>query len=147
MARLTSSTFIPAPLEEVFQHVTAFGKDGPVDDAAFQEKHGNVLSRHGDVFMTQEEDRGDGNEVAVRIRWKCTFEYPTRRVMEALDSSWADRVDQFRPASGGTVWRLYWDTHIGGLKGMAQYLVFLLVGSRRLRHNIVDPVKEHFEER
>jgi len=142
MAYFDLSVFIEVPPEEVYQHVTAFGAAGPLD-GAFQAKYGNILSRQGNVFLTQEEEGTD--ESAGKITWRCTFEYPSRRVMEALDSSWANRVDLFRPVKGGTSWSIRWDTRIGGLKGIVQYVVFRLIGHRRLRRAMVDPVKAQLE--
>ena len=146
MAYLNLSTFIPAPVEEVYEYVTAFGNDGPLDDA-FQIEYGELLGRNGNVFVTQEEDTKGGDEGPKKTTWRCTFEYPGRRMMETLDSSWSDRVDLFRPVRGGTRWRIRWNTRIGGIRGVAQYLVFRLVGHKRLRHGILDPVRGHFDAR
>ena len=144
MAFLSISTLIPAPPEDVYQYVTAYGNDGPLDDA-FQAKYGNLVSNQRNVYVTREEDGRDGDEGREEITWSSTFEYPTRRVMVAVDSSWANRVDVFRPVRGGTKWSIRWDTRVGGIRGAAQYLVFRLMGHRRFRRAVVDPIKRNFE--
>jgi hypothetical protein len=144
MASLNLSAFIPATPEDVYRHVTAFDKDGPLE-GEFKTKYGSVLSRDGNVFVTQEEVGNGKDGDAEKITWRCTFDYPSRRLMEAVDSTWANRVDVVRPARGGTRWSIRWDTHVGGVIGLVQHLVFRLVGHRRIRRAMVDPVKEHFK--
>ena len=167
MARLTLSILINAPLEEVYQYVTAFGKDGPVSLDAFQEKYGEILSQEGNVLVVEEwvgmeeeedeeewdgEEEGEDEEEADEedesdyITWRCIYDYPNRRFMEAVDSNWADRLDQFRAARGGTRWEVQWRTKTGGVKGMLQYLWFLVIANRNYRRNILDPVRQHFKE-
>jgi hypothetical protein len=176
MVYLNLSSFIHASPEDVYTHVTEFGKDGPVSEEAFRARYGNILSRDGDVFVTQEieepyvRDEGDDwegddeeddweedeegpeddeddyeDEGGERITWRCTFEYPTRRVMEALDSDFSHREDTFRPVGRGTMWDIRLDTRVGGLHGIVYYINFLLVGRRKLRRDIVEPVRRHFE--
>ena len=145
MARLSLSTFIPATPEEVYEHVTAFAEGGPVDAKDFREKYGEILSRDDNVFLTQEVDGDKSSARANRITWRCTFQYPSRREMEALDSRWSDRVDIFRPAKGGTRWTIRWSTRVKGVLGLAQILMFRLAGHKNARRFIVAPVRGHFE--
>ena len=140
MVRLSLSTYIGVAPEEVFRHVTAFGEEGPLSEEAFRARHGDVLSREEDVFLTRE---GEGDE---EIRWRCTFEYPERRVLEALDSSWSSRTDTFRPRSGGTAWTIQWTNASTGVKGVVQYLVFRFLSQRRVRRAIVEPVRSRFRD-
>ena len=144
MTSLSLSALILAPTEEVYQYVTAYGNDGPLDDA-FQAKYGKVVSNQTNVYVTRENEGRDGDEGGREITWSSTFEYPTRRVMKAVNSRWANRVDVFRPVRGGTKWSIRWDTRVGGIRGAAQYLVFRLMGQRRFRRTVVDPVKRYFE--
>ncbi|MBI4298825.1 MAG: hypothetical protein HY666_03600 [Chloroflexi bacterium] len=144
MARLTLSYFIKASPEEVYEFVTAFGKDGPVNQETFDKRYGKLMSREGDAFIVKEEiSRGGESEHVV---WRCTFRYPQHRLMEAVDSLWADRLDQFRTARSGTYWRIQWRTKTGGIRGVLQYLFFRLIGYREPRRNIIKPVQRHFEE-
>ena len=145
MARLRLSTFITGPIEEVYQHVTAYGKDGPLSDDAFQEKYGTVTERKGDIIEFEEDIRAYPEEEPDVISWRCTFDYPVSRTMEAIDSSWADRSDSFRSQPGGTRWDLQWQTGVGGIRGVVQYLFFVLVGQRRLCRELLDPVRAYFD--
>ena len=147
MALLTISTVVPAPIEEVYAHVTGFGRDGPLAEQAFQEKYGTVIERHESTFVVQEDTRASPENEPDLVSWRCAFDYPTSRSMEAMDSTWAHRRDTFRSVRRGTGWRVRWDTQLGGLLGIAQYLVFRLVGHRRVRRQTFDPVREHFEQR
>ena len=117
-----------------------------MDDDSFRTKYGDVLSHEGSVFVTRE-DGGGGEPGSQDITWRNTFEYPNRRVMEALDSDWADRIDFFRPEGGGTRWSIRWNTRVWGIKAVAQYLTFQLVSRRRLRREIIGPVTQHFGRR
>ncbi len=140
MVRLSLSTYIAAAPEDVFRHVTAFGEEGPLSDEAFRAKHGNVLSREGSTFLTREVEGDD------EVRWRCTFQYPELRSMEALDSSWSSRTDTFQPRRGGTTWTIHWTNGSMGVKGIAQHLAFRLPGHRRVRRAIVEPVTRHFKD-
>ena len=147
MVFLSLSTFVATPPEEVYQYVTAYGPDVPADETAFQAKYSKVLSREDNVYVTQEEERKYEGEEPEKFTWRCTFEYPSLRTMQALDSGWADRTDRFRPEGGGTRWSIRWNTRTGGVKGLAHYLTFLLLRRRQLRGAIAVPVKAHFEGR
>ena len=146
MAALVISTVIPAPIEEVYERITGFGRDGPVDDQSFQEKYGTLTERHGSTIVVQEDARVNPEDEPDLVSWRCTFDYPTSRTMEALDSTWAHRRDTFRSVGSGTRWSVRWDTQLGGLLGIAQNLVFRLVGHRRIRKQTFGPVRQHFEE-
>ncbi len=144
MAHLTLHAFVASVPEEVYKYVTAFGDSGPMSDPAFRDKHGEVLSQNGNTYTTQEEARpGEEGEVE-RITWRCTFEYPLRRSMVAMDSTWANREDTFRPQERGTRWTIRWDTRVGGGRGIAQYIVFCILGHRRSRRKFMEPVVGHF---
>ena len=139
---LNLSTFIAAPPEEVYAEVAVFDRRGPINEEAFRAKYGTVVSREGDIFVTREQ-LGEEQEP---ITWRCTFQYPAQRTMEAVDSLWAHRVDRFRPVNGGTRWTIRWDTRIGGLRGLAQYVFFRMAGHRRIRRRIVDEVVERLQQ-
>ena len=146
MVRLRLSTFVASPIEEVYRHITAYGRDGPVSEEAFQEQYGAVVEREGNSFVVREDVRRYPDDEPEFITWRCTFSFPSDRTMEALDSTWAHRYDSCRSVPGGTLWRVQWDTRVGGLRGVAQYLVFRLVGHRRMRRRLLDPVMQHFEQ-
>ena len=145
MARLRLSTHIAGPIEEVYQHVTAYGKDGPLSDDTFLEKYGTVIERKGDTILFEEDVRAYPEDEPDLVSWRCTFDYPVSRTMEAIDTSWADRSDSFRSLPDGTRWDVQWQTGVGGIRGIIQYLFFLLVGHRRMRREMLDPVRAHFE--
>ena len=146
MVRLRLACTIAAPIEEVYERVTAYGADGPTSEDAFREKYGKVVERDGNTIVTEEDVRGYPEDDPDLIRWRCTFDYPSDRTMEAIDSNWAHRRDTFRFDGDATLWRVQWNSRTGGLKGIAQYLFFRLAGHRRLRAETLDPVKQHFEE-
>lgn len=145
MARLRLSVFIAAPIEDVYQYITDYGKDGPVSDEAFEAQYGTVIEQDGHNFVVEEDVRRYPEDEPEFVTWRCTFTYPTERNMEALDSLWSDRADSLRSADGGTQWTIRWRTKTDGLRGIAQYLFFLLFGHRRMKRDMLTSVKEHFE--
>ena len=144
MAVLRLGVTVPGPQEEVYAFVTAFGAAGPLDEEQFREKYGEVLERDGDTIVVREDDEVD---VADVLTWRCTFDYPQRRVMEVVDSPWADRIDEFRATQGGTRWTVTFRTKRTGFVGFLQWLFFRLLTSRGFRRRIVEPVVAHFRDR
>jgi len=145
MALLRLTAFIAGPIEEVYPHVTAYGKDGPMSDTAFQDKYGTVIERNGDTVVFEEDIRSYPEDEPDLVSWRCRFDFPVSRTMEGIDTVWADRVDSFRSMRDGTRWDVQWQTGVGGIRGVIQYLFFTLVGHRRLRREILDPVRAQFE--
>lgn len=140
MARLRIAATVPAPREDVYRFVTAWGPDGPDDEAAFTEKHGAVIERSDGAMVTREA----GDDEA--LTWRCAFEYPASRVMEAVDSTWSDRLDEFRDTARGTRWVLTFVSKRDGFVGVVQWLFFHLMTRRNVRRAIVGPVLAHFRE-
>ncbi len=140
MARLRIAAEVPAPREEVYRFVTAWGPDGPEDEDAFVEKYGEILERTEGAIVTQE--TGDDDT----LTWRCTFDYPARRVVEAVDSTWSDREDDFWEVSEGTRWVVTFVSKRGGLVGVMQWIFFRLMTRRNVRRVIVGPVLAHFRE-
>ena len=140
MARLRLSVVVPAPQEQVYEYITAFGPQGPTDESAFRDKHGEPLEREGNTIVTRD---GDEEEA---ITWRCTFNPPVRRHMEAVDSTWADRTDIFQEARSGTHWTVLFVTGRSGPVGFVQWLFFRLVTKSRIRRAIMEPVVHHFCE-
>ena len=145
MVRLRLSTFIAAPVEEVYERLTSYGRQGPLNQEEFQQKHGEILQQDENTFVVSEDVRNYPDDDPELITWRCTFDYPTARSMEAVDSPWAHRRDTLRSVPGGTHWRAQWDPHAGPVRGLIQYLFFLAVRQRRMRRELIDPIKEHFE--
>lgn len=145
MARLRLSVFIAAPIEDVYQYVTDYGEEGPVSDEAFKAQYGKVIEQDGHRFVIEEDVRRYPEDEPDIVTWRCTFTYPTERIMEAIDSLWSDRADSLRSANGGTQWTIRWRTKIGGVQGIVQYLFFQLFSNRRMKRDVLNPVKEHFE--
>ncbi|MBI4234652.1 MAG: hypothetical protein HY686_09435 [Chloroflexi bacterium] len=140
--RLRISAVIRAPREQVYAYVTAYGPAGPTDPAAFQQKYGRILEQSGNTYTVQDE-KGEEEE---RLRWRCTFETPSRRVMEALDSHWADRTDTFQEVPGATRWTITWHPKSRGLVGLLQWAFFAVRGGGRARRQVMAPVEQHFRE-
>ncbi len=144
MARLTVSTVIAARVEELYRYVTGYGPDGHIDEERFREQYGTVEERDGNVFVVKEDVRRYPEDEPELVTWRCTFDYPSSRTMEALDSTWANRRDTFQAGGAGTTWWVRWGTRIGGRRALAQHLAFRLVGRRRTHRELFDPVKRHF---
>ena len=145
MARLRLVSFVAAPIEDVYQYVTTYGPDGPVDGDTFEEKYGETLQHDADAIIVREDVRRYPEDDPQLITWRCTFDYPASRTMEALDSAWADRYDSFEADGDRTRWTVRWDTRLGGLRGRVQWLVFRLITHKSMRRDLVDPIKDHFE--
>ena len=138
MPDIKLQAFVPGHPDWVFQYVTAFSPTGQPDIAALQSRYGQLLSQEGNTYSFQETE-GD------KICWQCAFEPPRRRVMRAVDSPWADRIDEFEPSGDGTLWTILWETKTRGLKTYTQWLGFRFSGRRRTMELTVAPVIEHFQ--
>ena len=138
MRILEISSFIPGEPDQVFEHVTAFGLDGEIDQTAMEQKYGRFLEREGNTFKFLE-DVGGG------INWECVFDPPRQRVMKAIDSTWSDRVDRFEGAEGGTLWTLTWKLKSRGPSVFIQWLVFHLKAKPQVRAKMIQPVISHFK--
>lgn len=139
--RLSFHTTVPGPIEEVYEHVTAMGPEGPVDRALFAHKYGEPVEEAGNVVTTREL-YGESETF-----WRCTFSFPDRRTMEALAATWADREDVFEAVRGGTRWTVTFDPKVGGVQGLAQWLYFQMVGKYRVGVPVLSPVMQHFRRK
>ena len=132
---------VPGPIEEVYEFVTGVGPDGPLDRALFTQKYGEMVEESSETIVTRVSE-GDGD-----IIWRCTFEYPTRRVMEAVDSPSADREDTFETVKGGTKWTVTVHSKKSGLNGLVQWLYFQAIGKYRVGVPVLSPVIFHFRRK
>ena len=142
MPRLKIATYIKEKPERVFERVTSFGKNGVLEKESFEEKCGRIERQEKSVVFTNEM-ASESKEATVN--WKCSFEYPNMRMMEAPGTMWADRKDTFVAWDNGTRWTVEWTTRIGGFRGFIQSLYFRLRGKRKYHENVVKPVLEHFK--
>ena len=140
MPRLQIRSFVPAPREQVYEFVTDYGPGGVVDRRAFEERYGRVLEETGDALLVRDGDEDDA------VTWRCTHRYPSTRRMEAVDATWADRVDDFEETPGGTDWTITYHTKSTGPITVPQWLFFHLVTQRNIRKTAVNPVLDHFSE-
>lgn len=138
MTKLQVSAFIPGSLEEVYTFVTAYGFEGVSDPINFTEKHGEIVKSEGNILTTKDSQYG------YDLTWRCTFEYPNRRLMEAIDSNWANRTDFFTMANFGTQWAITFETKRGGPAGGVQALFFHLFTRKRIYQSSINPVIKHF---
>ena len=145
MVRLRLSTFVAAPVGDVYEHVTFYGPNGPTGDEAFKEHYGEIEERTGDVYLVTEDVNRYPDDPPDLISWRCTFVYPQSRKMEAVDSTWADRRDSFRSQADGTRWDVEWNTHTGWLRGLTQLFGFRVWAHKRMRQKMLDPVKAYFD--
>ena len=137
---------VPAPVEQVYEHVTAYGPEGPVDEEQFQQRYSEDIRLTDDGYVYTEDIRRYPDDPKEVITWRCTFEYPSRRITTALDSIWSHRRDDFEPVADATRWTVQWSTHGGVVHGLIQFLFFKLRRSKVIRREIMDPVRRHFEE-
>ena len=145
MVRLRLSTFVAAPVEQVYERVTFYGPGGPTDDEAFAKHYGEIEERTGDVFLVTEDAKRYADDPPELVSWRCSFVYPVSRTMEAINSTWADRRDNFAPEAGGTRWDVEWTTNTGWLRGLTQMFGFKVSAHKRMRQKMLDPVKDFFE--
>ncbi len=97
--------------------------------------------------MAQEENCytfQDNTEAA--NRWRCSFEPPRRRVMQALESTWSDRTDTFEPAGDGTRWTLTWELKAQGIPAWFKGVFFRFKDRKQVYANLVQPVIEQFQK-
>ena len=142
MPRLQIRSFVPAPREDVYPFVTDYGPRGVVDRTAFEERYGRVLEATSDTLLVRDGDEEDDTAVT----WRCTYRHPSMRRMEAVDATWADRIDEFEETLGGTDWTITYYTKTTGFLVVPQWLFFHLVTQRNIRKAAVNPVLEHFSE-
>lgn len=140
MAKLTLSALIPGERSQVYEHVTIYGIQGPTDVRAFKDKYGTVIEQQDSTMITRDEEESDP------ITWNCKFDYPSERLMEAIDARWATRRDMFEENNGGTHWTVQFETNRSGLVGLVQQIFFLAITGKRIRKALIDPVIDHFQE-
>ena len=145
MVRLRISTVVSAPVEKVYEHVTAYGPDGPVDEERFQKQYSENIRLTDDGYVYTEDTRQYPDDPEEIITWRCNFEYPSRRFMAALDSSWSDRRDVFETFADGTRWTVQWSTQGNLALGLFQLLFFKIRRGKVIRLELLDPVRRHFE--
>jgi hypothetical protein len=138
MPKLKFRSLVPANVDQVYEHVTAFPVSGQADEKALESKYGRLLERDDNTFTFQENTEPG-------MRWQCTFQPPKLRTMRALDSSWSDRIDEFEPDQGGTKWTITWEPKGRGLAAYTQWLAFQLKDKQRVYGLIVLPVLQHFQ--
>ncbi len=145
MARLRLSTVVPAQVEAVYRYVATFGEDGPTDPSEFQEKYGEDIHQEGDAFVFTEDVTPYEDSPSEFATWRCTFDFPRSRYMEAVDSTWSHRRDTFEPDKSGTRWTVSYTTQDSFAKGILQFIAFKLFTNKPLRRNVVEPVMQHFQ--
>ena len=144
MARLRLSAIIPAPIEDVYRHVTGYGADGIIDEEDFRDRLGEVADRDGDILFVEEDTSRHADDPPDMVTSRYAFDYPSERSMEAYDSVWASRYDSFRTADGGTRWTVTWVTKRRGPRSILQSVFFILLGQRRIRRQVIEPVSQQF---
>ena len=147
MPILRLNAYINASPEEVYRHVTLCDEGGPTDEAEFVSRYGEIVERDGDTIVVDEDVRSFPEDPPDLVRWRCSFDYPNRRAMVAVDSVWADREDTFRAENRGTRWTVRWRTKTGGWRGALQTVFFWLVQGRRMGREVFGPVRERFSGR
>ena len=139
--KLSFHCTVPAPIEEVYEHVTAMGPAGPIDRVLFVQKYGEFVEEVDGAVLTHDTDDDDDT------MWLSAFTYPNRRTMEAIESSWSDREDVFETVKGGTRWTVTFNPKSRALHGLVQWLYFLSVGKYRVGVPVLSPVVQHFRRK
>ena len=134
MLKLT--TIIKSTPEKIFEYVTLFGKNGPIDKTSFKKKYGVIENQEDNVYWTVDERDN--------IEWKCSFNYPEIRIMESVNSRWSDRTDKFEATETGTKWIIEWNIKSHGLKALIQLIYFKIKGYKKYHRMIIKPVEDHF---
>jgi hypothetical protein len=132
-------------LEKVYEYVTAYGPQGPVDWEQFRKQYAEDIRDTDDGYVYTEDIRRYPDDPEELITWRCTFEYPNRRLMTALDSSWSHRRDDFETIADATRWTVRWTTRGNLAQGLIQLLFFKIRRSSAIRRELLDPVRLHFE--
>ena len=138
MPILQIEAYVPASPAQVFSHVTAFPAGSAPDDRLLEEKYGRLLSREGNCYTFQ-----DNTESA--NKWRCSFDPPHRRVMQALESTWSDRTDTFEAAGDGTRWTLSWELKSEGITALCKTLFFRFKDRKQIYNDLVQPVIDQFQ--
>lgn len=138
MPILQIEAYVPASPAQVFSHVTAFPAGSLPDNRLLEEKYGRLLSQEEGYYVFQ-----DNTEAA--NKWRCTFEPPHRRVMEALESNWSDRIDAFETSGEGTRWTLTWELKSRGAPALFKSLFFRFKDRKQIYNGMVQPVIEQFQ--
>ena len=146
MVRLQISTRVPAPIEDVYQHVTAFGENGLLDIEVSHTEYSEDIHQVGEEYEYSEDVRRYPDDPEDIITWRCTFDFPHHRTMRAVDSDWSHRTDIFLADRGFTHWTVQWDTQDTLLRGVIKFIAFRLITNRSLRRRVLDRVREHFEK-
>lgn len=144
--QLRISTIVPASIHKVYDHVTAFGPEGPVDEQRFRERYSVDIRHSCDGYIYTEDIRRYPDDPEEIITWRCTFKYPRHRSITALDSDWSDRHDNFEPLENVTRWTVQWSMHGGPAQKLIRFLFFKLVRGKVIRREIQDPVVRHFKD-
>ena len=139
MPNIKIQTLVPGIPERVFEYVTAFAVSGRVNRKALEDRHGRLLEQEGHTYTFQD-------DTAASITWQCTFEPPRLRIMRALESTWADRIDIFEPSPEGTLWTIVWEPKATGIRAYTQWLGFKLRGKQQVYQEVITPVVRHFQE-
>ena len=145
--QLRISMIVPAPAEKVYEYVTSYGQDGPVDDEQFRRRYSEDVRPDDGGYVYTEDIRLYPDDPEDLITWRCVFDYPNRRVMAALDSDWSDRQDDFEPLGDDARWTVAWSMHGSLVQRLTRFLYFKLRRSKVIRREILDPVVSHFKAR
>ena len=146
MVKLRLSTRVPAPIEDVYRHVTAFGENGLLDSEHVHERYSKDIHQDGEEYVYTEDIRSHPDDPPEIITWRCSFDFPHRRTLRAVDSDWSHRTDIFRTDRGFTHWTVQWEIQDNFLRSIIKYFAYKVGTHRSLRRRIIDPVREHFEK-
>lgn len=138
MSSLNIGAVVRADRERVYRYITGFGPIGISNQRTFKMKHGQIKESSKNEFITVQ-GRGDDN-----VTWRCTFDYPVSRHMEAIDASWSDRTDTFERHGQETLWKITFHTKASGFKVITQWAFFHLISKRRIQAQLILPTLEHF---
>lgn len=136
---LRIEAYVPASPAQVFSYVTAFPAGSEPDRRRLEEKYGRLLAQEGNCYTFQD-------NTAAANRWRCRFDPPHCRVMQALESTWSDRTDTFAALRNGTRWTLTWELKERGSPALLRWLLFRFKDRRQIYRRMVQPVLDQFQK-
>jgi hypothetical protein len=144
LVKIRLSARVTAPIEDVYQYVTAFGENGLLDVDRVAERYADNMHQDGEYYVYTEDVRMHIDNPEQIITWRCSFDYPKSRTMRAVDSNWSHRTDFFQPDRDFTYWTVQWDIQDSFIKSMIKWFVYKIGTHRVLKRRILNPVIEHF---
>jgi hypothetical protein len=140
MPKLRLRSLVPTSPENLFEYITAHPAQGEADQERLERRYGRLVEHMGHIYRFEDQS-------PEKTLWQLGFDPPHRRSMQAIDSNWSDRTDEFEDADGWTRWTVTWELKSSGPTSITQWLAFQLVRKRQIYRQMMIPVLERFQSR